>query len=145
MRKVYIDTNVFLNPVLYDVEENYEAKRAQLFLEKVISNQISGITSTLTWDEFVWIINKTLGRKIAVKKGKTFLVFPNLTFEKVSLSTINKAQDLISKYNIRPRDAIHAACALENNVKKIISFDEDFDIIKEIERIEPEVSKKNEK
>ncbi len=44
----------------------------------------------------------------------------------------------MSVYNIRPRDAIHAACALENNTNIICSFDDDFDKIKEIKRIKPQ-------
>jgi predicted nucleic acid-binding protein len=126
--------------VLYDIEKYIDAKRSQSFLKKVALNQVLGITSTLTWDEFVWVVKKTLGRNIAIEKGKEFLNFPNLHFEKVNLNIINRAQDLISKYNIRPRDAIHSACALENDVKKIISYDEDFDLISELERIEPELS-----
>jgi len=134
---VYIDTNIFLNPVLYDIKENQEARRSHIFLKKLINKEILGITSSLTWDEFIWIIRKTLGRDVAIEKGEDFLIFPNLSFKKINLTTISRAQDLISKYNIRPRDAIHAACALENNVKCIYSFDDDFDDIKEIQRIEP--------
>lgn len=134
---VYIDANIFINNVLYDIEENLEAKNANIYLQKIIRKEILGITSTLTWDEFTWIIRVNLGKEVAIKKGKEFLVFPNLIIKNVILSTISRAQDLISKYDIRPRDAIHAACALENNVDIICSFDDDFDEIKEIKRIEP--------
>ncbi|MHA1149039.1 MAG: type II toxin-antitoxin system VapC family toxin [Promethearchaeota archaeon] len=134
---VYIDTNIFLNTVLYDLKNNQEAKKSFNFLQKIMKKEILGITSSLTWDEFTWIIGKTLGREVAIEKSKDFLVFPNLAIKKVDLTTINQAQNLISKYNIRPRDAIHAACALENNIRTIYSFDDDFDMIKELRRIEP--------
>jgi len=137
MEKVYIDTNIFLNPILYDINKNQEAKKSKNFLEEIVTNKKIGFTSVLTWDEFVWIIRKTLGINIAIKKGEQFLVFPNLKIVKLSLTTINRAQDLISNYHIQPRDAIHAASALENKINKIISFDGDFDIINEIERNEP--------
>lgn len=137
MEKVYIDTNIFLNPILYDVNTNQDANKSKNFLEKIITNKIAGFTSVLTWDEFIWIIRKTLGIHIAIEKGKKFLIFPNLKLVKLSLTTINRAQDLISNYHIQPRDAIHAASALENKINKIISFDNDFDIIDEIEREEP--------
>ncbi len=137
MEKVYIDTNVFLNPILYDIKANQEANKSKSFLEKIIANTIIGFTSVLTWDEFVWIIRKTLGTQIAIEKGRKFLIFPNLRIVKVSLITINRAQSLISNYRIQPRDAVHVASALENKINKIISFDEDLDIIKEIERTEP--------
>lgn len=137
MDQVYIDTNVFLNAILYDIKENLEAKKAHEFLQKVINNDILGITSVLTWDEFVWVINQQLGREIAIEKGNVFLLFPNISFENITSNTIMKAQDLISKYKIRPRDAIHSASALEHNISVIITFDKDFDEIKEIERREP--------
>ena len=137
MEKVYIDTNIFLNPILYDTKTNQEASKSKSFLEKIIVNEIIGFTSVLTWDEFVRIIRKTLGIQVAIEKGRKFLIIPNLRIVKVSLITINRAQDLISNYSIQPRDAIHVACALENKINQIISFDEDFDIIKEIERTEP--------
>ncbi len=137
MEKVYIDVNIFLNPVLYDVKKNQEAKSSKILLQKVVKKEISAITSVLTWDEFVWITKRILGKDVAIEKGKEFLLFPNLMFKRVSLKTIKRAQDMISKYNIRPRDAIHVACAIENNIKKIYSFDKVFDNIEEIERVEP--------
>jgi len=137
MEKVYIDTNIFLNPILYDINKNQEAQKSKNFLEEIITNKKIGYTSVLTWDEFVWIIRKTLGIHIAIEKGKKLLVFPNLRIVKLSLSTINRAQDIISNYHVHPRDAIHAASALENKINKIISFDNDFDIINEMERSEP--------
>ena len=134
---VYIDVNIFINNLLYDIEENMEAMKSNTFLQKVIKKEILGITSALTWDEFTWIVKLSLGKDVAVEKGKEFLVFPNLLIKNVTLSILHKAQELTSKYNIRPREAIHAACALENNVDLICSFDEDFDKIKETKRIEP--------
>jgi predicted nucleic acid-binding protein len=136
-KNVYIDANIFINNVLYDIEENLEAKNSNIYLQKIIRKEIIGITSTLTWEEFTWIIKVNLGKEVAIKKGKEFLIFPNLIIKNVTISTINRAQDLISKYNIRPKVAIHAACALENNIDLICSFDDDFDEIKEIKRIEP--------
>ncbi len=135
---IYIDANIFINNVLYELTENTEAKNSNTFLKKIIKKEILGITSALTWDEFTWIVRVNLGKDIAVEKGKEFLVFPNLLIKNVTLSSIIKAQELISAYDIRPRDAIHAACALENNTNTICSFDDDFDKIKEINRIKPQ-------
>ena len=72
MEKVYIDTNIFLNPILYDINKDQEAKKSKIFLEEIITNKKLGFTSVLTWDEFVWIIRKTLGMHVAIEKGKKF-------------------------------------------------------------------------
>ncbi|TFG11410.1 MAG: PIN domain-containing protein [Promethearchaeota archaeon] len=137
MKTVYIDSNVFLNSVLYNLEENDEAKRSHNFLQKIIAKKVIGATSVLTWDEFTWITKRELDKETAIKKGNEFLLFPDLIFLKITQKTIKKAQDLFSKYNIKPRDAIHCASALENGISTIISFDDDFDCIHEITRKEP--------
>ena len=45
-----------------------------------------------------------------------------------------KNEEIIEKYNLKPRDAIHVASALTNNIKEIVSDDPDFDKVKEIKR-----------
>jgi len=65
------------------------------------------------------------------------LSFPNLRLLGVKKSTVFRAQELVEKYRMRPRDAIHAAVALENKITTIVSYDKDFDEMKEIKRIEP--------
>ena len=132
----YIDTNIFLNSVLYDPEKNQEAKVAKAFLEKITSGEIKAVTSLLTWDEFSWIVKKTLGREDALKEGQKFLNFPNLLFKKVTYDTVQHAQDLLRKYNIRPRDALHVVTAIDSGITDIVSIDGDLDIIKEIKRVD---------
>ncbi|MBN1803452.1 MAG: type II toxin-antitoxin system VapC family toxin [Candidatus Lokiarchaeota archaeon] len=134
---MYIDANVFINNILYDVSKNIEAQRSNDFLKKIVQGEIVGITSALTWDEFTWIVKVNLGREVSIIKAREFLVFPNLFIKNITVSSLIKAQEIITSYNVRPRDAIHAACALENNVRVICSFDADFDLIKEITRVEP--------
>jgi predicted nucleic acid-binding protein len=80
-------------------------------------------------DKFVRIITKLLGKNIALAEGRKFLEFPNLRFLGIRGSTASRAQDLVDKYMIKPRDALHA-CALENNIRNIVSDDSDFDVIK---------------
>ena len=74
---------------------------------------------------------------LALAEGRRFLEFPNLKFLKVDGPTVSRAQELISKYEIKPRGAIHAACALENGIKEIVSDDPDFDEVKELKRVKP--------
>ncbi|MBI2451890.1 type II toxin-antitoxin system VapC family toxin [Candidatus Pacearchaeota archaeon] len=135
MTKKYLDTNLFLNPILYN---DKKANKCKEIVSKIALEEIKGITSALTWGELVYTINKYFGKEIAIKEGDNFIKFPNLVFVEVDINIISSAQKLISNYNLRPRDAIHAATALAQNCTEIISDDSDFDNIKEIKRISPE-------
>jgi predicted nucleic acid-binding protein len=123
---VYVDVNIFLNPILYDIHISEEAKNADIFLKSITSNELIAYTSVLTWDEFVWIIHKYLDKEQAEQKGEDFLNFPNLIFLPVNIDVIRKAQDLKKKYNLKPRDAIHLASAVINHITRVITFDDDF-------------------
>lgn len=133
---IYIDSNIFIYPVIYG-EKNKKASSAKKVLFDIAERKIEACTSTLTWDELVWVINKTLGKKIADMEGEKFLRFPNLKMVDVDLGVIKEAQKILNKYDIVPRDAIHAGCAIKNGAKKIITFDKDFDKVSGLKRIKP--------
>ena len=129
----YIDSNVFLYPVLYN--DLKESKLAREILSHIEKKNIIAYTSTLTWDEVSYVVEKTLGRTDAIEVGKKFINFPFLRFISVDDEIIRKSQSLRETYNLKPRDSIHLSCAIERNVDKIITDDTDFDGIKEIIRI----------
>lgn len=133
----YIDSNVFLYPIIYDANVIIEAKKSKELLLKIAQGNIKAYTATITWDEIAWIIRRTFSLKLSIEENKKFLAFPNLKLLGVKKSTIFKAQELMENYRIKPRDAIHAAIALENKITNIVSYDKDFDELKEIKRIEP--------
>ena len=133
----YVDSNVFIYPVIYDWEAVAEAKKSRDFLLKIAMGKVEAYTSSLTWDEVVWVVRKLFGIENSINEGKKFLSFPNLRVLGVRRSTVFRAQELVERYRVKPRDAVHAAVALENKIKTIVSYDEDFDSINEIRRIEP--------
>ncbi|MEM2368534.1 MAG: type II toxin-antitoxin system VapC family toxin [Candidatus Bathyarchaeia archaeon] len=139
MRKdlLYIDSNVFLYPIIYEPKTVGEAKKSRDLLLKIALGEVEAYTSVITWDEIVWVVRKVFDLESSLEQGRRFLSFPNLKFLAVKRSIILKAQELLEKYKIKPRDAIHAATALENKITNIASYDKDFDVIKEIKRIEP--------
>lgn len=129
MNKKYIDANIFIQAVLRD------DKKSINILEKIIKKDFVAVTNILSWDELVFVIGKFLNRNVASIEGKKFLKFPNVEFIETKKETILKAQKLIEKYPLKPRDAIHAATAINLGIKEIISEDSDFDKIKELKRI----------
>jgi predicted nucleic acid-binding protein len=45
----------------------------------------------------------------------------------------------MERYGLRPRDAIHAATAIENKITTIVSYDRGFDSVGGLKRIEPQI------
>ncbi|MEX2719627.1 MAG: type II toxin-antitoxin system VapC family toxin [Candidatus Sigynarchaeum springense] len=122
----YVDANIFLNPILYDVNVVPEAAAAAKFLMEVKAGHFKALTSVLTWDEVTWIVRKNVDIATARKKGQEFLMFPGLRFLPVTASIINKAQLLLEQHTIKPRDAIHLASGLANGVTAFVTLDDDF-------------------
>ena len=136
----YIDSNVFIYPVLYTEDVEPKVKRAKEILLSIEKGELLAYTSTLTWDEIVWVISRTMGRTEGISQGQKLLGFLNLKFINVDETIIGQAQALMSKYNLRPRDSIHVAAAIDRKIKIIISDDQDTDIVKEIKRMPLELS-----
>ncbi|MBI2172853.1 MAG: type II toxin-antitoxin system VapC family toxin [Candidatus Aenigmarchaeota archaeon] len=129
---LYIDANVFLSAALYDDEE---ARLTREFLTDIAGGKRAAYTSVLTWDEIVWVVKKMLDSARAKQEGKKFMEFPNLVLLPAEPLIIDNAQNLMEKYNLKPRDAIHAATAISRGIREIISDDPDFDSVKELKRI----------
>ena len=129
----YIDSNVFLYPVLYeDLEESEIAKK---ILAQIESKDIQAYTSTLTWDEVAYVSERLLGRTDSVEVSKKFINFPFLRFIPMDDEIMRRSQVIREKYHLKPRNSIHLSSAIERNINEIITDDADFDGIKEIKRI----------
>ena len=124
IKEAYIDSNVFIHATISD---KVEGQAAIKILQDIVSRNITAFTSVLTFDEVFWKIKKLSSVEDALERTRDFLVFPNLIFLDVKLETIAKAHELIKQYSLDPRDAIHAASCLLNNIKIIISEDPHFD------------------
>ena len=129
----YIDSNVFLYPVLYN--DLKESKKAREILSQIEGKNIQAYTSTLTWDEVSYVTERVLGKTDAIEVGKKFINFPFLRFVAVDDEIIRRSQVIRERYHLKPRDSIHLSCALERNISEIITDDTDFDGIKEIIRV----------
>lgn len=129
---IYVDANVFIYPVLY---KGKKAERAKQILRQIVKGK-KALTSCLTIDEVVWKIWMESSRSKGIKEGERLLYFPNLKVVQVRPREILFALNLMKKYKeIKPRDAIHLATALERNIHKIVSDDEDFGNVEKVKRI----------
>jgi hypothetical protein len=116
------------------METQPKAKKAREILLKIESGELAACTSTLTWDEVVWVVSRVLSRNDGVGQGRKLLGFPNLEFINVDEGIVTIAQELLDKYKLSPRDSIHVASALSRKIKAVISDDQDLDQVKEIKR-----------
>ena len=134
MIKKYLDTNVFIYPLL---KEDAKAESCKKIIFKAVDKHFEGVTSILTWDEFVYTLQKFLGRKLALIEGEKFLKIPNLIFIDVTKRVVAEAHRLMKEYELKPRDAIHAATALFQNCDEIVSDDSDFEKLRNLKIVKP--------
>ncbi len=130
----YFDANVFLLPQLYE-ESIEEVRKAKEYLLKLATGEIEACTSVLTWDEVVYVVRRRAGREKASIAGRKFMSFPNLKVVPVDFRILQAAQELVEKFGLLPRDAIHAACAIRYTEGIIVSCDPDFDRVEGLRRV----------
>lgn len=130
---IYLDANIFVYLICYG-RETGEHARAKEAMNAVLKSHEPLVTASLTWDELTHASARLFGREIAKSHGEWFLRFPHLSFAPVTQITLRGAQALFAE-GLKPRDAIHAACALENHCTKIISNDPHFDKVKGLKRV----------
>jgi len=128
----YLDANVFIYAA---VSSDERAAAAKKILAKAASGELAAATSCLTWDEVVWAIGKVAAKDEAAEEGRNILTFPGIRLLNVDSNIVARAQKMVEAYGLDPRDAIHAACALENGISELISDDAHFDKVKELKRI----------
>ncbi|NLL10464.1 MAG: type II toxin-antitoxin system VapC family toxin [Methanomicrobiales archaeon] len=132
---IYLDSNVFLYAILYEENSFPQVHQSKQLLSDIIRHNIQACTSILTWDEIVFVVRKKIGIDESIRTGEKFLSFPNMRFIEPDHEILTIAQDFITSYKIRPRDAIHAASAYHYGAKAFVSDDSDFDCMKEIQRV----------
>ena len=124
MTIVYLDANVFAYASISQLDIG---ERSRSLVRDIEESRIQAVTSSLTFDELVWVVKKFRGQEAASEAGATFLNMAGLEITDVNVDTLAKALQLINKYRLDPRDSIHAASAILADAKYIISDDSDFD------------------
>ena len=131
---VYLDSNVFVYAVIHDPTRYTKARKAIDILQSVEEGETQAVTSFLAWDELVWVVWKLEGREAGTRAGSALLNLENLTLMPVSSSVMIRAQELIERYPLKPRDSIHVATALIAGDKEVVSDDAELDVVREIKR-----------
>lgn len=128
---IYLDSNVFIYACL-SLDEIGE--RSRKLLRDVELGGVEAASTTLTFDEVVWAVKKYRTLSNAIAAGEAFINMPRLTLISVDEAVIRSALDLMRRYELEPRDSIHAASAILCRAETIISMDPHFDKVKELPR-----------
>ena len=128
---MYLDANVF---AFAGFDETSIGQRARKFLKDVHMGK-TAMTSSLTFDEFMWtaIKQKRQGELRNLLNG--FYSLHNLDIKPVSSLIPLRAMAIMEETGLKPRDSFHVAIMEEFGVKEIVSDDSDFDKVPWIERI----------
>jgi predicted nucleic acid-binding protein len=68
----YLDSNVFIYPVIADEKTERKAFLAKKILLKIAEGSLEAATASLTWDELIWSVRKISGLEIAIKEERNF-------------------------------------------------------------------------
>ena len=73
---LYIDSNISIYPIIYNETAVKEASKSKEFLLKIALGKIEAYTSSITWDEVVWVVWKLFGIDVSLNQGRKFLNLP---------------------------------------------------------------------
>jgi predicted nucleic acid-binding protein len=110
----YIDANIFIYGAIYNSEKGIWSRSV---LQNLENNNISAITSYLSWDEFTSALLKKINRSIAEEYASFLFELDGLSFIPVHEQIIKTAAHFFSHYKLKQRDAIHMARVHNSDIK----------------------------
>ena len=130
---VFVDSNI---PMYVAGREHPRREPARRFLERVRAGEVDGCTSTEVLQE---ILYRYAGLKRLDLAREVYDLFVQLcpVVLPVTLADTDRAKQLLTpSRSISVRDAVHAAVMLNNGVRSIATFDDGFDDIAGVERMD---------
>jgi predicted nucleic acid-binding protein len=136
MEDLFVDTNIFLRFLLKD--DRKKAERCKNLFERARKDKVRLFTSDLVIAEVVWTLESfyELSKKEVSEKVKRLLTLKNLGVPSASL--LIEALVIYEEKNIDFIDAYNYILMLNGGLKRIASYDEDFDRLYGIKRQEPQ-------
>ena len=131
---LYLDSNIFITAA---VDLGELGKKTVALLAEIQRGEVQAVTSALTFDEVFWEVKKHRGFEKAVETAEAMLSFPNLELVSADREIVFSALQIVKRYRMAPRDAIHVATAMAEKVDTFISLDTDFNKVTELQRESP--------
>ncbi|NJE48296.1 type II toxin-antitoxin system VapC family toxin [Thermococcus sp. 9N3] len=124
--KLFIDTNLFVYLLTKTPED--ERKIIEFYAELIENHDL--YTSPLVLDETIHVAKKKYS--VPYELSIEFIdekVLPYVEVLPLTVFDYLTARLIITKYNLRPSDALHVAVIENNGLQAIVSEDEDFDVL----------------
>ncbi|MGB9697915.1 MAG: PIN domain-containing protein [Thermodesulfobacteriota bacterium] len=135
MKKKFVDTNIFLRYLTKDEFSKYE--RCREIFRKAISGEIILTTSVMVIAELIWTLlsyykvpKSEVIDKISIIVGTDSIWIPDKDI-------LVDALVLYARKNIDFIDAFNAVFMRYHGLREIYSYDKDFEMIEDLQRLEP--------
>jgi uncharacterized protein len=131
--KVFIDSNI----PMYGAGRDHPNRGSALrFLAQVQKREVDAFTSTEVLQEILYRYS-ALGRYDLARDVYNLFVEVCPVVLPVSLADTDRARDLLGDATgISARDAIHAAVMMNHGIRKIATFDQGFDRVAGVDRVD---------
>lgn len=130
--KYYLDSNIFI----YSVTKENVGPKARQALEAVEKGRIGAVTSALTVDEVVWIVQNETDRDTAIETGQRLLEMDNLDIVETGAEVAAKSLKLMEDLSTYPRDSMHIASARQHGIYTIATEDSDLQKLEDLETVD---------
>ena len=135
MKKVFIDTNIFIRFLTRD--DNSKYKKCKEIFKKAVEGKIVLATSAMVIAELIWTLMSYYKVSKADVIEKVSIIVGTESLHLPEKNLIMDALVLYGRKNIDYIDAYNAVSMRRQGLSEIYSYDEDFDAIEGIQRKEP--------
>lgn len=131
---LFIDTNI---PMYAGGAASPYRDRCRQILRWIAEGRLEAVTDAEVFQEILYryyYIRRVDAGRVVFDSLKTVIdrVLP------VSSDCVFLAQELSRRYvDVKPRDLVHVAVMMVNDIRTILSVDGDFDVIAEVDRLDP--------
>jgi uncharacterized protein len=131
---LFVDTNI---PMYAGGAASLYRDRCREILRWIAAGRLEAVTDVEVLQEVqyrYYHIRRVDAGRVVFDSLKTVIdrVLP------VSADCVFLAQELSRTYeDVKPRDLVHVAVMMENDIRRILSVDGDFDAIAEVDRVDP--------
>jgi predicted nucleic acid-binding protein len=135
METTFVDTNIFLRYLTKDDPSKYEKCR-EMF-KRAMKGEIAITTSGMVIAELVWTLLSyyKVPKAEVIEKVSVIVGTKNLSIPEKHI--VADALVLYARKNIDFIDAYHAVFMRYHGLREIFSYDEDFELMEDIQRREP--------